>query len=239
VSYVPNAVIGFKAGEGDLKMGAIKVVYAVSRPETGVLTSIMLVQAAIKSILDVPSYIINTPGESQGYVVCQRALSNEEFDKLVAAGDIVDGAVYTWRKLSGANCRFIFVITLMLLYTEEEEKPLQIDYIKKSISRMVDGSEGRSNTRGGKSGRGRGGGRGGHGRGGRRDNNRDRDRNSKKEDAKPVVEKEKENGDAKKVEGMEVDPLAGAKRKRDAEPDGPEKGDRGAGPSVIKKVKVD
>jgi lupus La protein len=203
-----------------------------------VLTQFILLQAAIKSVLDVPSYIINKQGESKGYIVCQRALSNEEFDKLVAAGDVVDGAVYTWRKLSGANYRFVFfVITEMLMFLlpiEDEEKPLQIDYIKQSIVRMGDGS---SNTRGGKSGRGRGGGRGGRrGRsGGGRDSNRDRDRNSKKMDVKPV---EEDSGTVKEG-GMEVDPLAGAKRKRDNEPDGPEKSDRGAGPSVIKKVKVE
>ena len=240
VSYVPNAVIGFEAGEGDLKMGAIKVSISL-RHEVVTLISAIHVQAAIKSTLDVSSYVLNKQGESTGYVVCQRGLSSEEFDKLVAAGDIVDGAVYTWRQLSGTKHNFIeepLRVLTSAYRTEEEEKPLQLDYIKQSIVRMGDGPEGRLGARGGRAGRGRGGGRGG-GRGrdggktGGRDNKRDRA-------AKPAVERENRVAEkAEKPEGMKVDPLAGTKRKRDAEPDGPEKGDRGAGPAVIKKVKVD
>lgn len=179
--------------------------------------------------MNLPSYIINKAGEANGYVVLQRGLTDEEFSNLQAAGDKTDGGVYTWKTVS-----------------EEEERPLQREHVLQSIERMADDDSpgtskgGRGGGVGGRGGRGGRGSRGGGARGGKggRDNNRNREREAQKGEVKASG---KENG-KEGTSGMEVDPNAGVKRKREDAELGAGSGgksDAGGGPPVIKKARVD
>ncbi|KAG8797865.1 hypothetical protein FRC19_006545 [Serendipita sp. 401] len=203
VKYVKRAMIGFEKKEGDLKLNAMKV--------------------AIKKLLDIPSYIINTPGETAGYLVLQRGLTDSEYSKLQKAGDFVDGGVFEWKELS-----------------EDEERPRQLEYIKNSVSRRGDdtGGSGASRSKGGRGrGRGRGAGRGG-GRPGRETRNREKD-TSKSTGTKSGAASAREQKSNDTKGSMDLDPTSGAKRKRDGEPDGPEAAERGGAPVSIKKVRVE
>ncbi|KAG8849217.1 hypothetical protein FRB91_010156 [Serendipita sp. 411] len=174
-------------------------------------------------LLDIPSYIINTPGETAGYLVLQRGLTDSEYSKLQKAGDFVDGGVFEWKELS-----------------EDEERPRQLEYIKNSVSRRGDdtGGSGASRSKGGRGrGRGRGAGRGG-GRPGRETRNREKD-TSKSTGTKSGAASAREQKSNDTKGSMDLDPTSGAKRKRDGEPDGPEAAERGGAPVSIKKVRVE
>jgi lupus La protein len=209
-------MVSFEATDGEVKMGAIKVgaSFKVLAQETGTSLLTTNFQGNIRESLSIPCYVINPPGTNTGYVAFQRSLAPEEYDKFVSSASSIQGVTYSWQKLS-----------------EDEEKPLQKDYVLQSIQRLADDSGG--GGKGGRSGRGgRGGGRGG--KYGGRDGSRNKE---KAEKERQNTKTGKENGTS--TAGMEVDPLSGAKRKREGEPDGPEKGERGSGPAVIKKIRVE
>ncbi|KAG8826155.1 hypothetical protein FRC17_008356 [Serendipita sp. 399] len=198
VTYVKRAMIGFEKQSGDIRLSSMKL--------------------AIKRLLDIPSYVINSPGEDTGYLVLQRGLTDAEYSKLQKAGDFVEGGVFEWKELP-----------------EDEERPKQLEYVKNSVARRGDdtgGDGGASRAKGGGRGRGRGRGAKGGSRPGRDT------RNKGKQASKPAATKSEAKKPSSTKGSMDVDPTSGIKRKRDGEPDGPEAAERGGAPVSIKKVRV-
>lgn len=175
------------------------------------------IKAGLREMFSMPSYVVNPPDTNTGYVVFQRGLDDAEWKKLQDGPDFIDGATYKWRELS-----------------EDEERAQQLEYVKSSIARRADKEDvfikGKKPVK-----------RGGHDKG--KGNNKRRDTRTsapaaiksqpKTETSAPSTSA---SGDAASSSAMDTD-AANNKRKRDAEPDGPETGSRDAGPATIKKAR--
>lgn len=174
-------------------------------------------KGGIKAALDQAVYIVNPPGTNTGYAVFQRGITDGEFNLLQGTGDKIEGGLYTWKRVP-----------------EEEERRVEHQHVQDTIARRND-DQAPATGKGSRSNRGGKGGRGGRGGKGGRQNDRNKEKQAKKQEE--VKEVERESGKAAAM--METDPSGGIKRKREAEPDGPEKGVRGGETTVIKRARVD